>query len=37
MSDEKGFKERVTRQGEETIGKLAQELLDEQSQGVRLA
>jgi chromosome segregation ATPase len=28
MSDEKGLRERVTRQGEETIGKLAQELLD---------
>jgi hypothetical protein len=28
MSDEQGFKERVTRQGEEAIGKLAQELLD---------
>jgi nucleotidyltransferase/DNA polymerase involved in DNA repair len=28
MSDEKGFKERVTRQGEEAIGKLAQELLE---------
>ena len=28
MSDEKGLKERVTRQGEEAIGRLAQELLD---------
>lgn len=28
MSDEKGLRERVTRQGEETIGKLAQELLE---------
>src|SRR5579884_3973594 len=28
MSDEKGFKERMTRQGEEAIGKLAQELLE---------
>jgi chromosome segregation ATPase len=28
MSDDKGLKERVTRQGEETIGKLAQDLLD---------
>ena len=28
MSDEQGFKERVTRQGEEAIGKLAQELLE---------
>jgi predicted nucleic acid-binding Zn-ribbon protein len=28
MSDEKGLRERVTRQGEEAIGKLAQELLE---------
>jgi predicted nucleic acid-binding Zn-ribbon protein len=28
MSDESSFKDRVTRQGEETIGKLAQELLE---------
>ncbi len=28
MTDEKGLRERVTRQSEETIGKLAQELLD---------
>lgn len=28
MSEEKGLRERVTRQGEETIGKLAQELLE---------
>ena len=28
MSDEQGLRERVTRQGEETIGKLAQELLE---------
>jgi chromosome segregation ATPase len=28
MTDEKGLRERVTRQGEEAIGKLAQELLD---------
>jgi chromosome segregation ATPase len=28
MSDEKGLRERVTRQGEETIGKLAQDLLE---------
>jgi len=28
MTDEKGLKERVTRQGEEAIGRLAQELLD---------
>ena len=28
MTDEKGLRERVTRQGEETIGKLAQELLE---------
>jgi predicted nucleic acid-binding Zn-ribbon protein len=28
MSEEPGFKERVTRQGEEAIGKLAQELLE---------
>ncbi len=28
MSDEKGLRERMTRQGEETIGKLAQELLE---------
>ena len=28
MSDEEGFKARVTRQGEEAIGKLAQELLE---------
>src|ERR1700694_3175128 len=28
MSDEKGIRERVTRGGEEAIGKLAQELLD---------
>lgn len=28
MSDEKGFRERMTRGGEEAIGKLAQELLE---------
>ena len=28
MSDDKGLRERVTRQGEETIGRLAQELLE---------
>lgn len=28
MTDEKGLRERVTRQGEEAIGKLAQELLE---------
>ena len=28
MSDDKGLRERMTRQGEETIGKLAQELLE---------
>ena len=28
MTDDKGLRERMTRQGEETIGKLAQELLD---------
>ena len=28
MVDEKGLRERVTRQGEETIGRLAQELLE---------
>jgi chromosome segregation ATPase len=28
MNDEQSFKERVTRQGEEAIGKLAQELLE---------
>jgi chromosome segregation ATPase len=28
MSDDKGLRERVTRQGEDAIGKLAQELLD---------
>ena len=28
MSDDKGLRGRVTRQGEEAIGKLAQELLD---------
>ena len=28
MTDDKGLRERVTRQGEEAIGKLAQELLD---------
>ncbi len=28
MAEDKGLKERVTRQGEETIGKLAQELLE---------
>jgi chromosome segregation ATPase len=28
MSDDKGLRERVTRQSEETIGKLAQDLLD---------
>ena len=28
MSDEKGLRERVTRQSEETLGKLAQELLE---------
>jgi chromosome segregation ATPase len=28
MSEQEGFRERMTRQGEETIGKLAQDLLD---------
>lgn len=28
MSEDKGLRERVTRQGEETLGKLAQELLE---------
>src|ERR1700736_3264152 len=28
MSDDKGLRERVTRQGEDAIGKLAQEILD---------
>jgi chromosome segregation ATPase len=28
MTDDKGLRERVTRQGEEAIGKLAQEILD---------
>jgi predicted nucleic acid-binding Zn-ribbon protein len=28
MTDDKGLRDRVTRQGEETIGKLAQDLLD---------
>ena len=28
MADDKGLRERVTRQGEETIGRLAQELLE---------
>src|SRR5579884_2184027 len=28
MTEDKGLRERVTRQGEETIGKLAQELLE---------
>ena len=28
MSDEKGLRERMTRQGEEAIGKFAQELLE---------
>jgi CRP-like cAMP-binding protein len=28
MTDDKGLRERVTKQGEETIGKLAQELLE---------
>lgn len=28
MTDDRGLRERVTRQGEETIGKLAQDLLD---------
>ncbi len=28
MTDDKGLRERVTRQGEETIGRLAQELLE---------
>jgi len=28
MNDDKGLRERVTKQGEETIGKLAQDLLD---------
>ena len=37
MSDEKGFKERVTRQGEEAIGKLAQELLENPMVGRALA
>jgi hypothetical protein len=37
MSDEKGFKERVTRQGEEAIGKLAQDLLENPMVGRALA
>jgi CRP-like cAMP-binding protein len=37
MSDDKGFKERVTRQGEETIGKLAQDLLENPMVGRALA
>jgi CRP-like cAMP-binding protein len=37
MSDDKGFKERVTRQGEEAIGKLAQELLENPMVGRALA
>ena len=37
MSDEKGLKERVTRQGEEAIGKLAQELLENPMVGRALA
>jgi chromosome segregation ATPase len=37
MSDEKGLRERVTRQGEEAIGKLAQELLENPVVGRALA
>src|ERR1700761_6917476 len=37
MSDEKGFRERVTRQGEEAIGKLAQDLLENPMVGRALA
>jgi predicted nucleic acid-binding Zn-ribbon protein len=37
MSDDKGFRERVTRQGEEAIGKLAQELLENPVVGRALA
>jgi chromosome segregation ATPase len=37
MSDEKGFRERVTRQGEEAIGKFAQELLENPMIGRALA
>jgi CRP-like cAMP-binding protein len=37
MSDEKGFKDRVTRQGEEAIGKLAQELFENPMVGRALA
>ena len=37
MSDEKGFKERVTRQGEEAIGKLAQDLLENPMVGRAMA
>jgi predicted nucleic acid-binding Zn-ribbon protein len=37
MSDDKGFRERVTRQGEEAIGKLAQELLETPVVGRALA
>lgn len=37
MSDEKGLRERVTRQGEEAIGKLAQDLLENPMVGRALA
>jgi predicted nucleic acid-binding Zn-ribbon protein len=37
MGDEKGLRERVTRQGEEAIGKLAQELLENPVVGRALA
>jgi CRP-like cAMP-binding protein len=37
MTDEKGLRERVTRQGEEAIGKLAQELLENPVVGRALA
>src|SRR5579884_897603 len=37
MSDDKGLRERVTRQGEEAIGKLAQELLENPMVGRALA
>jgi CRP-like cAMP-binding protein len=37
MTDDKGLKQRVTRQGEEAIGKLAQELLENPMVGRALA
>jgi CRP-like cAMP-binding protein len=37
MSDEKGLRERVTRQGEEALGKLAQDLLENPMVGRALA